>query len=62
MFDAASDSFVTGLHYAAVGGAVVLLGTAVAAWFLLKGQRLDVTDEEGEGKIRESAASSRTAR
>ncbi|SCD57215.1 MFS transporter, DHA2 family, multidrug resistance protein [Streptomyces sp. DfronAA-171] len=62
MFDAASDSFVTGLHYAAVGGAVVLLGTAIAAWFLLKGQRLDVTDEEGEGEIRESAASSRTAR
>lgn len=41
MVSAAQDSFVQGLHYAAVAGAVVLLATAVAAWFLLKGQRLE---------------------
>ncbi|MEV7089132.1 MFS transporter [Streptomyces sp. NPDC093085] len=37
---AARDSFVEGLRLASGVGAAVLLATAVAAWFLLKGQRL----------------------
>ncbi|MFC7865439.1 MFS transporter [Streptomyces murinus] len=38
---AARDAFVHGLHLASGAGAAVLLGTAIAAWFLLKGQRLE---------------------
>ncbi|GAB2884423.1 MFS transporter [Streptomyces mayteni] len=38
---AARQSFVDGLGLAAGAGAAVLLATAVAAWFLLRGQRLD---------------------
>ncbi|MGK5729951.1 MFS transporter [Streptomyces sp. URMC 124] len=41
----AQDSFVEGLRIASGVGAVVLLATAVAAWFLLRGQKL----EEGYG-------------
>ncbi|MFG2633606.1 MFS transporter [Streptomyces sp. NPDC048362] len=41
LLDAARDSFVHGLHLASGAGAAVLLGTAVAAWFLLKGQELE---------------------
>ncbi|MFG5720374.1 MFS transporter [Streptomyces murinus] len=41
LLDAARDAFVHGLHLASGAGAAVLLGTAVAAWFLLKGQRLE---------------------
>ncbi|MEU1308556.1 MFS transporter [Streptomyces cinnamoneus] len=41
----AQDSFVDGLQIASGVGAVVLLVTSVAAWFLLRGQRL----EEGYG-------------
>ncbi|ARZ71048.1 MFS transporter [Streptomyces sp. HU2014] len=41
----AQDAFVEGLRIAAGAGALVLLGTAVAAWFLLRGQKL----EEGAG-------------
>ncbi|MGW7253214.1 MFS transporter [Streptomyces sp. NPDC054834] len=41
LLDAARDSFVHGLHLASGTGAVVLLATAVGAWFLLKGQRLE---------------------
>ncbi|MEU0273059.1 MFS transporter [Streptomyces sp. NPDC006307] len=37
---AAQDAFVDGLRIAAGAGAVVLLATAVAAWFLLRGQKL----------------------
>jgi DHA2 family multidrug resistance protein-like MFS transporter len=37
---AARDSFVHGLHLASAAGAAVLLATAAAAWFLLRGQRL----------------------
>ncbi|MFJ8587001.1 MFS transporter [Streptomyces sp. NPDC093595] len=37
---AAQDAFVEGLRIAAGVGAVVLLATAVAAWFLLRGQKL----------------------
>ncbi|WP_406859799.1 MFS transporter [Streptomyces sp. HUAS MG47] len=36
----AQDAFVDGLRIAAGIGATVLLATAVAAWFLLKGQKL----------------------
>ncbi|GAA4795298.1 MFS transporter [Streptomyces sanyensis] len=38
---AAQDSFTEGLRLAAGVGAAVLLATAVAAWFLLRGQRLE---------------------
>ncbi|MFF8291814.1 MFS transporter [Streptomyces sp. NPDC016309] len=37
----AQDAFVEGLRIAAGAGAAVLLATAVAAWFLLRGQRLE---------------------
>ncbi|WP_370411148.1 MFS transporter [Streptomyces fradiae] len=37
---AAQDAFVDGLRIASGVGAAVLLATAVAAWFLLKGQKL----------------------
>ena len=40
LMKAAQDSFVDGLDTAAAVGAVVLLGAAVAAWFLLRGQEL----------------------
>ncbi|MDF3299768.1 MFS transporter [Streptomyces tropicalis] len=40
LLTAARDSFVHGLHLASGAGAVVLLATAVAAWFLLRGRRL----------------------
>ncbi|MFE1250063.1 MFS transporter [Streptomyces sp. NPDC058735] len=41
MLDAARASFVDGLALAAGAGAAVLLAAAGAAWFLLRGQRLD---------------------
>ncbi|OIJ86880.1 MFS transporter [Streptomyces sp. MUSC 14] len=41
MLDAARESFVHGLHLASGAGAVVLLTAALAAWFLLKGQKLE---------------------
>ncbi|NGO41695.1 MFS transporter [Streptomyces ureilyticus] len=41
LLDAARAAFVDGLTLAAGAGAVVLLGAAVAAWFLLRGQRLE---------------------
>jgi DHA2 family multidrug resistance protein-like MFS transporter len=37
----ARESFVDGLTLAAGVGAAVLLATAAAAWFMLRGQRLD---------------------
>ncbi|MFJ9647078.1 MFS transporter [Streptomyces sp. NPDC101206] len=40
LLDSARDAFVDGLHYASGVSALVLLATAVAAWFLLKGQKL----------------------
>ncbi|GGU78480.1 MFS transporter [Streptomyces albospinus] len=40
LLKAAQDSFVNGVDAAAGVGAVVLLGAAVAAWFLLRGQEL----------------------
>ncbi|WP_052287014.1 MFS transporter [Streptomyces sp. 769] len=40
LLKAAQDSFVNGVDTAAGLGAVVLLGAAVAAWFLLRGQTL----------------------
>ncbi|MGX4693255.1 MFS transporter [Streptomyces sp. JNUCC 63] len=40
MLHAARDAFLHGLHLASGAGAAVLLATALAAWFLLKGQRL----------------------
>ncbi|GGN70686.1 MFS transporter [Streptomyces albiflavescens] len=43
MLSAARESFVDGLTLASGAGALVLLATAVAAWFLLKGQRLEST-------------------
>ncbi|MER7983152.1 MULTISPECIES: MFS transporter [unclassified Streptomyces] len=41
MLNAARESFVDGLALASGAGAVVLLATAVAAWFLLRGQKLE---------------------
>lgn len=41
LVSAAQDSFVDGLHIAAGIGAVVLIATAAAAWFLLRGQALE---------------------
>ncbi|MFV0130793.1 MFS transporter [Streptomyces sp. HMX112] len=40
LVSAAQDAFVDGLRIAAGAGAAVLLATAVAAWFLLRGQKL----------------------
>ncbi|WP_328772851.1 MFS transporter [Streptomyces sp. NBC_00286] len=41
LLNAARTAFVDGLTLAAGAGAVVLLGAAVAAWFLLRGQKLE---------------------
>ncbi|MFE7575859.1 MULTISPECIES: MFS transporter [unclassified Streptomyces] len=41
LVSSAQDAFVDGLHLASVVGAVVLVATAVAAWFLLRGQELE---------------------
>lgn len=41
LVSAAQDAFVDGLRLASAVGAVVLLATAVAAWFLLRGQELE---------------------
>ncbi|MEU6014073.1 MFS transporter [Streptomyces sp. NPDC047515] len=41
LISAAQESFVDGLRLAAGVGAAVLLATAVAAWFLLRGQKLE---------------------
>ncbi|MET8096089.1 MFS transporter [Streptomyces sp. NPDC005236] len=41
LLTAARESFVDGLALASAAGAVVLLATAAAAWFLLRGQRLE---------------------
>ncbi|MFF4407037.1 MFS transporter [Streptomyces sp. NPDC001262] len=40
LLSSAQDAFVEGLRIASGVGAFVLTGTAVAAWFLLRGQRL----------------------
>ncbi|MGW7608339.1 MFS transporter [Streptomyces sp. NPDC054766] len=41
LLTAARESFVDGLALASGAGAAVLLATAVAAWFLLRGQKLE---------------------
>ncbi|MBC3985699.1 MFS transporter [Streptomyces sp. AC536] len=46
LLTSAQEAFVDGLRIAASVGAVVLLATAVAAWFLLRGQRLADTAAE----------------
>jgi DHA2 family multidrug resistance protein-like MFS transporter len=45
LLDAARESFTNGIAVAAGVGAFVLLATAVAAWFLLRGQELNAGDE-----------------
>lgn len=45
---AAQAAFVDGMRLAAGVGAVVLLATAVAAWFMLRGQRLESVEEQPE--------------
>jgi DHA2 family multidrug resistance protein-like MFS transporter len=40
MLTSAREAFVNGLSVASGVGAAVLLATAAAAWFLLRGQRL----------------------
>ncbi|MFD7402784.1 MFS transporter [Streptomyces sp. NPDC059866] len=52
LLDAARQSFVDGLTLAAGVGAAVLLVAAVAAWFLLRGQRLD-SARQGRGELRD---------
>ncbi|MFF5717339.1 MFS transporter [Streptomyces buecherae] len=46
LLTSAQEAFVDGLRIAASVGAAVLLATAVAAWFLLRGQRLADTAAE----------------
>jgi DHA2 family multidrug resistance protein-like MFS transporter len=41
LLESARSSFVHGLHLASGAGAAVLLAAAAAAWFLLKGQKLE---------------------
>ncbi|NEB87119.1 MFS transporter, partial [Streptomyces anulatus] len=41
LVSAAQEAFVDGLRSAAGVGAAVLLAAAVAAWFLLRGQKLE---------------------
>ncbi|MFI5799414.1 MFS transporter [Streptomyces sp. NPDC051677] len=41
LLSSAREAFVDGLTLAAGAGAIVLLATAAAAWFMLRGQRLD---------------------
>ncbi|WP_223770845.1 MFS transporter [Streptomyces huiliensis] len=48
LLSSAQHAFVDGLRLASAVGAVVLLGTAVAAWFLLRGQRLEDSADAGE--------------
>ncbi|MFI6764112.1 MFS transporter [Streptomyces sp. NPDC050355] len=48
LLSAAQDSFVDGVDVAAGVGAVVLLGAAAAAWFLLRGQELADSPAEAE--------------
>ncbi|MFE9451382.1 MFS transporter [Streptomyces sp. NPDC006739] len=47
LLDAARESFVHGLRLASGVGAAVLLATAAAAWFLLKGQKLETAAAQG---------------
>ncbi|UQA96447.1 MFS transporter [Streptomyces halobius] len=46
LMQAAQDSFVRGLDVASGVAAVILLGAAVAAWFLLRGQELEYSPEK----------------
>lgn len=48
LVSAAQAAFVDGMRLAAGVGAVVLLATAVAAWFMLRGQRLESVEEQPE--------------
>ncbi|MEU3341491.1 MFS transporter [Streptomyces sp. NPDC006668] len=41
LLSSAREAFVDGLSLAAGAGAIVLLATAIAAWFMLRNQRLD---------------------
>jgi DHA2 family multidrug resistance protein-like MFS transporter len=41
LLSSAREAFVDGLSLAAGAGALVLLATAIAAWFMLRNQRLD---------------------
>ncbi|MET7570480.1 MFS transporter [Streptomyces sp. NPDC005492] len=45
MLASAREAFVDGLSIAVGAGAIVLLATAVAAWFMLRDQRLDSTPQ-----------------
>ena len=45
LLDAARQSFASGVATAAGVGAAVLLATAVAAWFLLRGQTLSTHEQ-----------------
>ncbi|MER5970949.1 MFS transporter [Streptomyces sp. NPDC002055] len=57
LLSSAQEAFVDGLRIAAGLGAVVLLATAAAAWFLLRGQKLeDGERDEPEGDGREPEA------
>ncbi|MFF3764066.1 MFS transporter [Streptomyces sp. NPDC001922] len=57
LLSSAQEAFVDGLRIAAGLGALVLLATAAAAWFLLRGQKLeDGERDEPEGDGREPEA------
>lgn len=59
MLAAAREAFVDGLAIAAGAGAAVLLATALAAWFMLKNQRLD-KGFQGRGEQRAQPPRTRT--
>ncbi|MET8825340.1 MFS transporter [Streptomyces sp. NPDC004610] len=60
LLDAARQSFVDGLTTAAGIGAAVLLAAAVAAWFLLRGQRLETTETAETAETPETAETAET--
>lgn len=59
LLTSAREAFVHGLALAAGVGAAVLLATAAAAWFLLRGQRLDGSSSQPSTIVAGSAPDAR---